>query len=410
MSRWTAQSTRRGPLKTVVFAAALAFVCAAATAFASPATSAQPKCPPDHDIGEERHPTLGLAAHYCERDGVRNGPYWVRRFGGGLRLHELFVAGKRHGPALAWHADGTPASNGRYHDGKPDGTWRQFSERGALIAEFTLRHGTGTWMRAWDSGRFKERGPLVNGERHGTWVFWRASGKLDRIGDYVRGDRHGVWHFFSREGRVNGTNVFDRGSGLAVRWHDNGQPRSRGWLRHEKREGTWTWWHNNGQLSLRATFRGGHMNGVVVGWHRNGTRASRQVFADGREHGTEQRWNASGRLVVQRAWQRGQPHGRALYFDMAGVLRAVSCFDAGRITRHLRDVDLAPDTRTRKRLLNRLRLHPLKAAMLSHAGRQVRCGVEQSAVASRPPANKTSGGPERRPDHRADQAVELIKR
>ena len=340
-------------------------------ALASP--TPRPSCPEGHERAFERHAGMGLSAHFCLRDGVRNGPYWIERLGGGLRLRQTFIAGKLGGQARTWHTNGQLASVGGYVDGLPHGRWQRFNERGKPIADFVMQRGAGTWIDAWDNGALRARGPMVNGERHGTWVQWRPSGKLRTIGAFLRGDRHGVWQLFNRSGQPNGTIVYDRGSGLEVRWHDDGALQSRGWVKRGQREGPWRWWHDNGARSLQATYANGRMHGVVVGWHRNGFRASEQRFEDGKEHGVERRFTAKGVMLIERRWVAGQPHGKALYFDHLGTLRAATCFDNGRIVVHHSDLELAPNPRVRKRLLSRARIDKATTAWLADAARNMRC-------------------------------------
>ena len=91
---------------------------------------------------------MGLTAQFCVLDGVRDGPYWINRLGGGTRLVQAYVDGKLHGPVISWHANGKTASTGRYERGQANGTWTRFNEVGNQIAKFEMKLGEGTWVDA----------------------------------------------------------------------------------------------------------------------------------------------------------------------------------------------------------------------------------------------------------------------
>jgi hypothetical protein len=60
----------------------------------------------------------------------------------------------RHGPFLAYHPDGTPASRGTYDHGREQGAWQDFHPNGQLAAE----------------------GAYDKGEKVGAWRYWLADG------------------------------------------------------------------------------------------------------------------------------------------------------------------------------------------------------------------------------------------
>jgi antitoxin component YwqK of YwqJK toxin-antitoxin module len=60
----------------------------------------------------------------------------------------------RHGLFVAYHENGTVASEGQYVDGKEDGLWRDFHPDGRAAAE----------------GRYRE------GQEVGVWRFWNLDG------------------------------------------------------------------------------------------------------------------------------------------------------------------------------------------------------------------------------------------
>lgn len=58
----------------------------------------------------------------------------------------------RHGPFVAYHPNGSVASEGTYDNGMETGVWRDYHENGKLAAEgsYAEGKGVGTW-RYWNS-------------------------------------------------------------------------------------------------------------------------------------------------------------------------------------------------------------------------------------------------------------------
>lgn len=68
----------------------------------------------------------------------------------------------RHGLFVAYHENGTVASEGQYVDGKEDGPWRDLHPNGQPAAE----------------GRYSA------GRQVGAWRFWKPDGTQEPIADY----------------------------------------------------------------------------------------------------------------------------------------------------------------------------------------------------------------------------------
>ena len=66
-------------------------------------------------------------------------------------------------------ADGSPWSESRYTDGRPDGLWT-------------------TW---YENGQKKSEGRFANGKRVGVWSQWNREGLLVRSGTYANDRLHG---------------------------------------------------------------------------------------------------------------------------------------------------------------------------------------------------------------------------
>jgi antitoxin component YwqK of YwqJK toxin-antitoxin module len=95
--------------------------------------------------------TLNIAEIPFEGGGVQ--------FRYARRLAEDGTRWIRHGLFVAYHENGSVASEGEYLDGKEDGLWRDYHPNGKLAAE----------------GRY------VDGKEEGIWRYFDSTGKEEPI-------------------------------------------------------------------------------------------------------------------------------------------------------------------------------------------------------------------------------------
>ena len=77
----------------------------------------------------------------------------------------------RHGPCVAWYADGQRRAEGRYWQGRRVGPWR-------------------FWF---PDGRLEARGSFHLDRKTGYWTEWNPDGTVAAAGLYVAGERVGRW-------------------------------------------------------------------------------------------------------------------------------------------------------------------------------------------------------------------------
>lgn len=134
--------------------------------------------------------------------------------------------GVRHGPALAYFADGKPRFTGGYADDRPDGHW--------------------IWWR--ENGRKQAEGDLRAGKLVGAYRLWHDNGQLYVADTYVDG----------------------KPEGEATRYHANGQRAAHGVLHDGRKDGMWTFWHPNGVRAREGRYDRGRKIGRWPRWDEAG--------------------------------------------------------------------------------------------------------------------------------------------
>jgi hypothetical protein len=86
-----------------------------------------------------------------------------------------------------WYANGVLASEQRFKDGLLHGVCRQWDEKGNLLGEFKMHHGTGIQREWHDNGRLKTEISTVRGEFSGRNRIWLRDGTLIAERFYVCG-------------------------------------------------------------------------------------------------------------------------------------------------------------------------------------------------------------------------------
>lgn len=109
-------------------------------------------------------------------------------------------------------------------------------------------HGKMTWYHA---NRFpKSTGVYVNGKKEGTWLAWDEKGHLRDSATYAEDKLRGIrikWH---SNGMMADSAWFDAlGRGVEFKWHDDGTPAAAGrWTADTVKTGRWQYFHRNGKV------------------------------------------------------------------------------------------------------------------------------------------------------------------
>jgi len=142
---------------------------------------------------------------WCRRraDGMRHGPYLAWHANGRTQAEGAFADGREHGRWTRWYANGRRLLEGEYRDGVKQGRWTFWYANGVEKEAGEFRDGRehGRWTRWFENGQKLSEGDYRDGVREGRWTFWYESGLTRETGEYRNGERRGEWRRFSVNGR-----------------------------------------------------------------------------------------------------------------------------------------------------------------------------------------------------------------
>jgi antitoxin component YwqK of YwqJK toxin-antitoxin module len=130
---------------------------------------------------------------------------WAVRFysDGSLAERWQMARGKRNGLHESWQR-GVLESRGRYVDDREEGRYTEWDPKtGQLCSDGLYHRGEmiGSWTTCRNLGGPNAQGRYENGRREGTWVF-SSGGTRTAEGRYHRGVRVGRWTYFLDDGKT----------------------------------------------------------------------------------------------------------------------------------------------------------------------------------------------------------------
>jgi antitoxin component YwqK of YwqJK toxin-antitoxin module len=153
-----------------------------------------------------------------------------------------------------YYSNGNVESTGPYKDNLPFGEHRVFNEDGAP-------------KRAdiYDSGRIVASGPIDSGDKQeGDWKEYFESGQLKDEGEYQKGLKVGEWKYYFMDGKKFEVGKYDK----------NG-----------KQTGQWLWYYDDGKIRRESTFSKGQEDGNFIEYNDSGTVITKGQFEDGLKEG-----------------------------------------------------------------------------------------------------------------------------
>src|SRR5829696_1008919 len=105
----------------------------------------------------------------------------------------------------------------------------------------------------------KSQGRYVDGKKDGTWLEWNDKGQLIDSSSYKAGKRIGISMGWHNNGMPRDSLEFDgNGNGVQVSWYDDGVLASAGrWMQDTSKRGRWKYYHKNGQVLATEDYENG---------------------------------------------------------------------------------------------------------------------------------------------------------
>jgi len=105
----------------------------------------------------------------------------------------------------------------------------------------------------------KSKGLYVDGKKEGTWLEWNDKGLLIDSANYKNGNRTGVSYRWHNNGMLRDSLDFDgQGNGVQVSWYDDGSLACAGrWIQDISKRGRWKYYHKNGETMATEDYEYG---------------------------------------------------------------------------------------------------------------------------------------------------------
>ena len=119
----------------------------------------------------------------------------------------------REGMSLTYHPNGKLAVEAPYKNGKLDGVFRSYDEKGNVIETIGYKNGEeeGYSIRYHENGKKKNRENYHQGVLNGMSEDWDENGKLRRQIPYEDGQIHGLVKIYNEMGQIEEEMDFVRG-------------------------------------------------------------------------------------------------------------------------------------------------------------------------------------------------------
>lgn len=198
---------------------------------APPPMASPVACGSDMRVGS---PFPAGRAQWCERDGVRAGPF------------------------VSWYADGVVHERSTWSDGALDGAFERFHPDSASAERGSYRAGQrdGMWSSAWEDGAAQEIGSWRAGVRDGLHERFRANASPEWSRTWAMGLLEGSSRSYFDNGAIEESASYRMGvfDGLREVFYLSGNPSWRLTYRRGRGEGEYVEWLPDGRLRKRIPY------------------------------------------------------------------------------------------------------------------------------------------------------------
>lgn len=299
------------------------------------------------------------------KGGAMHGPYVDFWQNGQKKSQGRYVDGKRQGTWEFYFNQYSVAAKGDFKDDRKDGPWNEFYENGELRAQGGYRDGadTGTWRRWGTKGDLLEENSCFEANAEGRFKSFHAANTPKE--DYAcrKGFPVGPYSKLSPEGEVAERGTFDslgKRDGTWETFHPGHLPATRkGWRHGVEADSVLAWdakgrlrergfrvdgagtvekYDSLGRLAERATRAAGGLDGETWSFHPDGKKKSRIEYKGGLPL-TLQRWHPNGKLSQEGRFEAGKRTGEWKRFGEQGQPLEVARYEKGLMhgERHLYD-------------------------------------------------------------------------
>jgi antitoxin component YwqK of YwqJK toxin-antitoxin module len=181
-----------------------------------------------------------------------------------------------------YYPDGKVKASGTFHDGIPEGIYREYSHDGQITHSLIYNMGTiigegivkedgnrdGHWKDLYPDGKLKAEGDYKDGLQVGEWKFYYPGGKLEQFGKYTTtGKLNGTWKWYYDSGQIKREEEYNNGlkDGMHTEYDENDKIVEEGEYVDDQEDGPW--FTTIGDYLERGMYRDGLKNGKWVSYH-----------------------------------------------------------------------------------------------------------------------------------------------
>lgn len=260
-----------------------------------------------------------------------------------------------NGFKVFYYPNGIKSSEGLLVDGKPEGWWKSYSEKGVLISEgnrknflldslwvFYNEKGIKTLEINYQEGKktgqriqYSENEYIVenwkNDTLYGMVNTYFSDGKMKKSTPYIEGKPHGLEKEYSYDGVVISVTNFYRG--VMTRKEYINRTDNFGF-----KQGNWKYFWDNGNLKMEGSYQNDKRNGFFKYYDVNGNFISVEKFENDKliEDAPETKvlekkiaYYPNGKPSITATYYKNKPEGIRREFDTNGVVVKGYLFDNG---------------------------------------------------------------------------------
>ena len=230
-------------------------------------------------------------------------------------INRIDRQGLKQGPWKEFHPNGKVRSEGNFVDGKEQGVFKSFDEKGSLKD-----------MIKYDAGVIDAKGQeslTVDIKRT-----FHPNGKVSSLGSYSKsGKKEGLFKEFAQNGDAVGAKIYvgdklisegaiNNIGALEGPWTEyfaSGEKRAEGSYTNGRKEGDWTFYHKSGKVEQKGVYMDGLPQGTWQWFYEDGRTHRQELYRKGKEDGSSVEYDELGKVITQGEYIDGLKEGMWFY-------------------------------------------------------------------------------------------------
>ena len=232
-----------------------------------------------------------------------------------------------------YYPDGTVKLEGGQLNGKKNGFFRTYNEKGEFIQTLIYKNDIkiaegiidtalqyqGEWTFYFESGKLKGKGKYVDNLKVGEWVYYYENGVLEQKGTYKKGKPINDWNWYHPNEKLKRNEFYINGliEGESIEYDSTSVVVSKGNYIAGRREGDW--YLKVGDHKEEGEYLDGDKHGVWVYTYDNNQTAFKGEFRLGIPIGKHKWYHANGKTKLEGKYEAGMKQGDWVRYNSSGA-------------------------------------------------------------------------------------------